>query len=293
MRADSRRGDVLHSFAIARRRSPAFVVSFAAAALLWPTLALGADTPPAFTSPPAVQGDAVVGATLTATATWTGDPAPTVKYQWRRCPATGGSCDPIAGATAAKYVVATADLGFRLGVRITLKNTVDSINQQSVTTAVVVAASHAARRRLRRRRRLRLRLRPRRARPDARSELRRRRPASPSRWRRSWTSRRAPRCCGPSRSCASAATSSTVACASRCCRSTRRAPRTSRRAAWAGLPRAHGLGGERTRAAAGLRALPAGRHRPAGARHQRGAHRQVRELRHPRALGSIAQATSA
>ena len=62
--------------------------------LLWPTLALGADAPPAFTSPPAVQGDAVVGATLTATATWTGDPAPTVKYQWRRCPATGGSCDP-------------------------------------------------------------------------------------------------------------------------------------------------------------------------------------------------------
>ena len=35
----------------------------------------------------------------------------------------------------------TADLGFRLGVRITLKNKVDSINLQSVTTAVVVAAA--------------------------------------------------------------------------------------------------------------------------------------------------------
>jgi hypothetical protein len=113
----------------------------AAALLLWPTLALGADAPPKFTSPPAVQGDAVVGATLTAIAAFTGEPLPTVKYQWRRCPATGGSCDQIADATAATYVVTSADLGFRLGVRITLKNKVDSINLQSVTTAVVVAAS--------------------------------------------------------------------------------------------------------------------------------------------------------
>ncbi len=109
--------------------------------MLWPTLALGADAPPVFTSPPAVQGDAVVGATLTGVATWTGDPAPTVKYQWRRCPATGGSCDQIDKATAATYVVTSADLGFRLGVRITLKNRVDSINLQSVTTAIVVAAT--------------------------------------------------------------------------------------------------------------------------------------------------------
>jgi hypothetical protein len=131
----------LHSFAIGRHKCPAFLVSSAAALLLWPTLALGADAPPAFTSPPTVQGDAVVGATLTAVATWTGTPAPTAKYQWRRCPATGGSCDMIDKATAATYVVTTADLGFRLGVRITLKNRVDSINGQSVTTAVVVAAA--------------------------------------------------------------------------------------------------------------------------------------------------------
>jgi len=132
----------LHRFAIGRQTCPAFLVSLAAAALLlWPTLALGADAPPKFTSPPAVQGDAVVGATLTAIAVFTGEPLPTVKYQWRRCPATGGSCDQIADATAATYVVTSADLNFRLGVRITLKNKVDSINLQSVTTAVVVAAS--------------------------------------------------------------------------------------------------------------------------------------------------------
>lgn len=131
----------MQSFAIGRHTCPAFLVSLAAALLLWPTLALGADAPPVFTSPPTIQGDAVVGATLTGVAAWTGDPAPTVKYQWRRCPATGGSCDKIGDATAAKYVVSTADLGLRLGVRITLKNKVDSINLQSVTTAVVVAAA--------------------------------------------------------------------------------------------------------------------------------------------------------
>jgi hypothetical protein len=137
----------LHRFAIGRHTCPAFLVSLAAV-LLWPTLAPGADPPPppsapAFTSPPAVQGDAVVGATLTGVAVWTGEPAPTVSYQWRRCPATGGSCGQIADATAATYVVTSADLGFRLGVRITLKNKFDStnhsINLQSVTTAVVVA----------------------------------------------------------------------------------------------------------------------------------------------------------
>ena len=130
----------MHSFVIGRHTCPAFLVSLTAALLLWPALALGADAP-AFTSPPTVQGDAVVGATLTGVATWTGDPAPTAKYQWRRCPATGGSCDQIADATAATYVVTTADLGFRLGVRITLKNKVDTVNAQSVTTAVVVAAA--------------------------------------------------------------------------------------------------------------------------------------------------------
>jgi hypothetical protein len=134
----------LHRFAIGRQTCPAFLVSLVAAALLWPTLALGADAPPLFTSPPAVQGDAVVGATLTGVAVWTGEPLPTVKYQWRRCPATGGSCDQIGDATAATYVVTSADLGFRLGVRITLKNKLDSINMQSVTTAVVVAMATPA-----------------------------------------------------------------------------------------------------------------------------------------------------
>jgi hypothetical protein len=113
-----------------------------AALLLWPTLALAADTPPAWVIPPTVQGDAIVGSTLTAFATFTGSPEPKVRsYQWRRCPATGASCVQIADATAEKYVVTSADLGFRLGVKITVRNPVDSISQWSVTTDIVVVAS--------------------------------------------------------------------------------------------------------------------------------------------------------
>jgi len=110
-----------------------------AALMLSPPIALGAEAP-AFTSPPAVQGDAVVGATLTAVAAWTGDPAPIAKYVWRRCRATGTGCDPIPDATASQYVVTAADLGFRLGVRIALKNKAGSTDPTpSVTTDVVVA----------------------------------------------------------------------------------------------------------------------------------------------------------
>jgi hypothetical protein len=113
----------------------------AAALLLWPAAALGEDAAPAFTVLPTITGDAVVGATLTAQAKWTGEPAPVAKYTWRRCRATGGACDPIAGNNAPQYVVTAADLGFRIGVRIALKNKLGTVDPTpSVTTDVVVAA---------------------------------------------------------------------------------------------------------------------------------------------------------
>jgi hypothetical protein len=131
----------VRTFSVRIVLSPLLLGSLAAATVsLWPAVALAADSPPAFTSPPAIEGDAVVGATLKAVATWTGEPAPAVKYTWRRCPATGGACVAITEATAAQYVVTAADVGFRLGVRIQLKNRVDTVAMQSVTTEVVVAA---------------------------------------------------------------------------------------------------------------------------------------------------------
>jgi hypothetical protein len=132
----------LHSLAIGRLTAPTLLSSLAAAALLLsPAAALGDDSAPAFTSMPAIKGDAVVGATLAAVAEWTGTPTPLVKYTWRRCPATGRSCAPIAGATTAQYAVTAHDLGFRLGVTIHLKNKVDpAANEASATTDVVVPA---------------------------------------------------------------------------------------------------------------------------------------------------------
>jgi hypothetical protein len=121
---------------------PALLTFAAAALLLSPPAAVAEDTAPAFTSGPTVVGDAVVGATLTAEATWTGEPAPQVKYNWKRCPATGGACQQIDAATTAQYVVTAADLGFRLGVRVALmsKPFPDAVRADSLTTAVVVAA---------------------------------------------------------------------------------------------------------------------------------------------------------
>jgi hypothetical protein len=125
-----------------RRTCPALLSSMAAAALLLsPSAALAEDSAPAFTVLPTIKGDAVVGATLTAQATWTGEPAPIVRYTWRRCRATGGTCEAIADAAAAQYVVTAADLGFRIGVRIALKNKLGTVDPTpSVTTDVVVAA---------------------------------------------------------------------------------------------------------------------------------------------------------
>jgi hypothetical protein len=127
---------------IARRRfsGPALLVGLATALLAWLPAAARADTAPAFTSAPVIQGDAVVGATLAVSATWTGDPPPKVRYTWAHCPATGGACQAIVGATAAQYVVAEADVGYRLVARVHLRNTVDMVTMSSVTTNVVVAA---------------------------------------------------------------------------------------------------------------------------------------------------------
>jgi hypothetical protein len=113
----------------------------AAVLLLCAPAALGDDAPPAFVSLPAVKGDAVVGATLTAVASWTGEPGLAVRYTWGRCPATGGACEPIADATAPQYVVTAGDVGFRLRVKVQLKaKGFDAVGASSVTTDVVVPA---------------------------------------------------------------------------------------------------------------------------------------------------------
>jgi hypothetical protein len=126
-------------FACRRRPRPAIFAALAAVLALLPASVARADTAPAFSAPPVIQGDAVVGGTLQVVATWTGDPEPTATYRWGRCPATGKKCPVIAAATSSSYVPTAADVGYRLVAQITLTNAVKTLAPVvTPPTAVVV-----------------------------------------------------------------------------------------------------------------------------------------------------------
>jgi hypothetical protein len=88
-----------------------------------------------------IQGDPVVGSTLTAT-TLPNDPAAVVEYRWQRCPTDlRSSCVRInEAANLATYTVTATDLGNRLAVRVL--STVAGIETRtwSPLTGVVTAA---------------------------------------------------------------------------------------------------------------------------------------------------------
>ena len=103
------------------------------------TGSVAAETKPALTSV-SIQGSAVVGETLWATFEAAGDPPTTIEYQWRRCKADKpDDCSDIKGAKAATYTVTPTDLGFRLRVRVKLKNSAGGDEDTSFPTAVVSA----------------------------------------------------------------------------------------------------------------------------------------------------------
>jgi hypothetical protein len=99
-----------------------------------------AASAPLITSGPAVSGTAEVGAVLTASGTWTGDPSPVAAWTWLRCPAPTGPCTAIAGATDSAYGVTPSDVGSVLRVRVTLSNSAGSDQKRSKPTTVVTAA---------------------------------------------------------------------------------------------------------------------------------------------------------
>jgi hypothetical protein len=111
-----------------------------AAAQSAPTGVIGAA--PANTSPPTISGSAREGETLSASpGTWSGSPAPEFGYQWERCNSSGVSCEIIAGATSAAYIVLSADVGGTLAVTVTGTSSAGSAAAQSATTAVAVSAA--------------------------------------------------------------------------------------------------------------------------------------------------------
>ena len=99
------------------------------------------DSPPANTSPPAINGEAVQGQTLTATpGTWSGTQPISYAYQWRRCDTAGDACGDIAGASTDTYVVAADDVGSTIRVAVSGSNSVGSATAESGPTARVVVA---------------------------------------------------------------------------------------------------------------------------------------------------------
>ena len=114
-----------------------------------PTATVKASTTvgrPVNTAEPVVSGTAAVGQTLTTTpGSWSGQTPITVSYQWTRCGSDGGksdasNCSTISGATSASYTLTSGELGRRIRVRATARNTVGSTTTASNPTAVVAPA---------------------------------------------------------------------------------------------------------------------------------------------------------
>lgn len=116
-----------------------------------PTPAPTVQAPPAATGPillgaPTVTGAAIVGQTLSSTnGTWIN--VVSFSYQWLRC--ARGDCTPISGATQATYVVAQADVGSWLEVRVTAGSSVGTTVATSSGTNAVPPATKARPRRRR------------------------------------------------------------------------------------------------------------------------------------------------
>jgi hypothetical protein len=129
---------------IRKRTWPALAATVAAALVtMVATVAAQAATgPPKSTIRPTVTGNAVVGKTVTAhTGGWDGTQPFTFTYQWTRCSSTGTGCVDIPEAAQSRaYILTSDDLGHRLHVTVTAKNTAGTAARDSGLTSIVRAA---------------------------------------------------------------------------------------------------------------------------------------------------------
>ncbi len=101
-----------------------------------PALTIQALPVPQNTSAPTIGGVAQRTATLTASpGSWTNSPS--LSYQWQRCDSAGHNCQSVAGATGTTYLLAKADEGFTMTVRVTATNGNGSSAASAQPTAVV------------------------------------------------------------------------------------------------------------------------------------------------------------
>jgi hypothetical protein len=99
-----------------------------------PTATATAGTGPKNTLHPVVLGDAYVGELLAAgNGKWTPEPD-SYTYHWFQCNSAGGSCTPIAGATASRYRVRLADLYQTIRVAVTAHSSSGSTTATSPST---------------------------------------------------------------------------------------------------------------------------------------------------------------
>jgi hypothetical protein len=97
---------------------------------------------PSSASAPTISGSAQQGQTLSAaTGSWNGTQPLTYAYQWQRCNSTGGSCVAVNGATAASYLLGSADVGSTIRAAVTASNSAGSATASSAATAVVAATT--------------------------------------------------------------------------------------------------------------------------------------------------------
>jgi hypothetical protein len=109
-----------------------------------------AETAPAVvpqnTENPAVVGPARDGELVAAKdGEWSGTNPMTFSYQWQRCDGAGANCAAISGATEKIYRVATADVGRRLRVQVTARNTSGSRSEASPASEAVDRPAGATR----------------------------------------------------------------------------------------------------------------------------------------------------
>jgi hypothetical protein len=102
--------------------------------------AVVAPAPLANLERPAIVGAAEVDRSLTALpGRWTPSGGIEFLYRWLRCNPDGSKCDAISGATERTYQVRVADVGSRLGVRVTAIADAGSSMAESALTPVVPA----------------------------------------------------------------------------------------------------------------------------------------------------------
>jgi hypothetical protein len=91
--------------------------------------------PPRGVDPPAIIGTARDGSTLHAErGSWVSSRPLALTYQWLRCRSAGGTCTPVAGATAATFALGRPDIGMTVTVVVTAAN---AGGQASVTATPV------------------------------------------------------------------------------------------------------------------------------------------------------------